>query len=167
MIKRSLFLFVVTLLFTGFVFAQTPAPTGTVHSVALTCTAPSPVGGSGAVLGFRFYRSPNATPVNFARIDTTQPAICAFTDGAVTAGSSYLYVATTIDTNGNESGSSNQVTVTVPTNPNAPTGLAGVAHSGEGKKEPPKPEKPAATEDKIVPKCGGTETPLALTAVVQ
>ena len=112
----------VTLAFAGlgpgtFVAAQTP-PSGTPHSVTLTWTAPSPVGGSGTVAGYNVYKS--VAGAAFAKVNTTLISGLTTTDTAVTAGQALSYCATTVDTNNEESVCSIAVSATVPTNPNPP-----------------------------------------------
>jgi fibronectin type 3 domain-containing protein len=97
-------------------------PAGTAHSVTLTWLAPSPVGGSGTVGGYNIYRSP-ATPVNYAKVNTTLNAGLTYTDTAVAAGTSYTYCVTTVDTLGEESACSTPATANVPSDPNAPSAI--------------------------------------------
>jgi chitinase len=97
-------------------------PAGTAHSVTLTWQAPSPVGGSGTVSGYNVYRSPSST-ANYAKLNTAVNAGLTFTDSTVSAGASYNYCVTTVDSLGEESTCSVPATANVPSNPNAPSGL--------------------------------------------
>jgi fibronectin type 3 domain-containing protein len=111
-------LFAVGLLACGSARAQ-GAPSGTAHSVTLTWTAPSPVGGSGTVSGYNVYRSPSSA-TNYAKLNTAVNAGLTYTDASVSAGTSYSYCVTTVDTLGEESVCSGPATANVPANPNAP-----------------------------------------------
>jgi fibronectin type 3 domain-containing protein len=98
-------------------------PIGTTHSVTLTWLAPSPVGGSGTISGYNVYRSP-LSAANFAKLNTAVTVGLTFTDSSVSAGTSYNYCVTTVDSLGEESICSAPATANVPANPNAPSGLA-------------------------------------------
>jgi fibronectin type 3 domain-containing protein len=95
-------------------------PAGTTHSVTLTWQAPSPVGGSGTISGYNVYRSPLST-ATYAKLNTAIVAGLIFTDGSVSAGASYTYCVTTVDSLGEESLCSAPATANVPSNPNAPS----------------------------------------------
>jgi chitinase len=97
-------------------------PAGSAHSVTLTWQAPSPIGGSGTVSGYNVYRSPSST-ANYAKLNTAVNAGLTFTDSSVSAGASYNYCVTTVDSLGEESACSVPATANVPSNPNAPSGL--------------------------------------------
>jgi hypothetical protein len=99
--------------------AQGP-PGGTLHSVTLTWTAPSPVGGSGTVSGYNVYRSPGNTSV-YVKVNTALNAGVTYTDTTVAAGVSYSYCVTTVDSLSEESACSAPATANVPSNPNAPS----------------------------------------------
>jgi hypothetical protein len=117
--------------------ASAQVPSGTQHSAVGTFNAPSPVGGSGVVQGYIASRA--ALPTGpYTALNTTPFTGTTFTDSTVLVGQSYSYCVQTVDSNGNVSVCSNVVTVTVPTNPNAPSSLTIVVHSGEYKKKPPK-----------------------------
>jgi hypothetical protein len=114
-------------------------PLGTPHSVALSWTAPSPVGGSGTVSGYNIYRALGAASTNsggnsggasggaggstltYSRVNTALNAGLTFTDAGVAAGATYSYCVTTVDSLGGESACSGVTTANVPTNPNAPS----------------------------------------------
>jgi fibronectin type 3 domain-containing protein len=95
-------------------------PAGMTHSVTLTWQAPSPVGGSGTISGYNVYRSPLST-ATYAKLNTAIVAGLTFTDGSVSAGASYTYCVTTVDSLGEESLCSAPATANVPSNPNAPS----------------------------------------------
>ncbi len=94
-------------------------PPGTSHSVTLAWQAPSPAGGSGTISGYNVYRSP-ASAATYAKMNTAVNAGLTFTDSSVSAGSSYNYCVTTVDSLGEESVCSAPATANVPSNPNAP-----------------------------------------------
>jgi fibronectin type 3 domain-containing protein len=96
------------------------APVGTVHSVTLTWQAPAPAGGSGTISGYNVYRSPSNT-ANYAKLNTALAAGLTFTDSSVSAGASYTYCVSTVDSLGEESVCSVPATANVPSNPNAPS----------------------------------------------
>lgn len=95
-------------------------PLGTAHSAILTWKAPSPVGGSGTISGYNVYRSP-ASMANYAKITSALNAGLTYTDNGVSAGASYTYCVTTVDSVGQESVCSAPATAIVPANPNAPS----------------------------------------------
>jgi fibronectin type 3 domain-containing protein len=95
-------------------------PPGTAHSVTVSWQAPSPVGGSGTVSGYNIYRSPSSA-TNYAKVNTSITAGLTFTDSSVSAGATYTYCVTTVDTLGEESACSSPATANVPSNPNAPS----------------------------------------------
>jgi chitinase len=95
-------------------------PAGTAHSVTLTWLAPSPVGGSGTISGYNVYRSP-AGAANYAKLNTALNAGLTYTDSSVSAGASYTYCVTTVDSLSEESVCSAPATANVPSNPNAPS----------------------------------------------
>ncbi len=97
-------------------------PAGTAHSVTLTWQAPSPVGGSGTISGYNVYRSPSSA-TTYAKLNTAANAGLTFTDSSVSAGTSYNYCVTTVDSLGEESVCSAPATANVPADPNAPGGL--------------------------------------------
>jgi fibronectin type 3 domain-containing protein len=94
-------------------------PGGTAHSVTLAWTAPSPVGGSGTVSGYNIYRAPSSG-TTYTKLITVLNAALTFTDVSVSAGASYTYCVTTVDSLGEESACSTPATANVPSDPNAP-----------------------------------------------
>ena len=117
-------LFVSVLLAAATIAAQ-GIPVGTPHSVTLSWTAPSPVGGSGTVSGFNVYRAAGiasaAATLTFSKINTALNPGVTYTDAGVAAGAAYSYCVTTVDSAGGESACSGVTTANVPTNPNAPS----------------------------------------------
>jgi fibronectin type 3 domain-containing protein len=95
-------------------------PPGTAHSVTLTWTAPSPVGGSGTISGYNVYGS-QASAAAYTKLNTTLTAGLTYTDTAVSAGASYSYCVTTVDSLNEESACSAPATANVLSNPNAPS----------------------------------------------
>jgi fibronectin type 3 domain-containing protein len=95
-------------------------PSGTAHSATLTWKAPSPVGGSGTVSGYNIYRSPSSM-ANYSKVNATLNPELTYTDTSVSAGASYTYCVTTVDSIGQESVCSSPATASVPSNPNAPS----------------------------------------------
>jgi fibronectin type 3 domain-containing protein len=121
---RKLFLgfgFFIALLFAGNTAAAQGVPTGTPHQATITWTAPSPVGGSGTVSGYNIYRSPSTGTANYVKLNTTPIVGLTSTDTTVTAGTSYNYCVSTVDSLSEESACSTPVLATIPTNPNAPS----------------------------------------------
>ena len=97
------------------------APIGTAHSVTLTWQAPSPIGGSGTISGYNVYRSPSGPTPNYAKVNAALNAGLTYTDTTVSAGASYTYCVTTVDSLGEESACSAPTIGNVPSNPNAPS----------------------------------------------
>jgi hypothetical protein len=116
----------VAFLFVRSAGAQVPA--GTAHSVTLAWQAPSPVGGSGSISGYNIYRAPGvaggttiAGAAAYVKVNAALNAGLTFTDTGVSAGGSYSYCVTTVDSLGQESACSAASAANVPTNPNAPS----------------------------------------------
>jgi fibronectin type 3 domain-containing protein len=112
------------LLVTANILAQ-GIPSGTPHSVALSWTAPSQVGGSGTVSGYNVYRAAGvasaAATLTFTKINAALNSGVTFTDAGAAAGTTYSYCVTTVDSLGGESACSGVTSAAVPTNPNAPS----------------------------------------------
>lgn len=108
------------------VWAQGP-PTGTVHSVALSWQPPSPVGGSGTIAGYNVYRTPSGPPT-YTKLNAALITGLSMTDTNVTAGATYGYCATTVDSAGSESACTIPVNAAVPGNPTIPANFAAVPH---------------------------------------
>lgn len=70
----------------------------TTHSVALSWTASS----SSSISGYNVYRSATSGGT-YTKINTSLVVPTGYTDNSVQAGQTYFYVATAVDTNGNES----------------------------------------------------------------
>jgi hypothetical protein len=78
------------------------------HSVALSWNA-----STSAVSGYNVYRS-TVSGGQYARVNGALVGGLAFTDTGLPSGSTYYYVTTAVDANGNESTFSNQVTANIP-----------------------------------------------------
>jgi centrosomal CEP192-like protein/ASPM-SPD-2-Hydin domain-containing protein len=78
------------------------------HSVLLSWTP-----GSSSAVGFNLYRSSQASG-SYAKLNSSELSSTSYTDTNVTAGQTYYYVATDLDSSGNESAYSNQVTAAIP-----------------------------------------------------
>jgi hypothetical protein len=81
---------------------------GTAHAVALSWNA-----STSAVSGYNVYRS-IVSGNQYARVNSALIGGLAFTDTGLQGGSTYYYVTTAVDGNGNESTFSNQVTANIP-----------------------------------------------------
>jgi len=81
-----------------------------VHSVTLNWTAST----TPNVAGYNVYRSATAGGP-YTKLNTTLVVPTNYGDSTVTAGQTYYYVATAVDTNGNESANSNQAQAVIPT----------------------------------------------------
>jgi hypothetical protein len=79
------------------------------HSVSLSWTA-----STSTVVGYNVYRG-TTSGGPYTLITSSPVNGTTFTDTTVQAGATYFYVVTAVDTNGNESVNSNEVSVTVPT----------------------------------------------------
>jgi carboxypeptidase family protein len=84
------------------------AASGQAHSVALTWDA-----SSSAVSGYNLYRS-TISGSGFLKINPSPISGLAYSDITVAAGTTYYYVATAVDSGGDESVNSNQATAIVP-----------------------------------------------------
>jgi hypothetical protein len=78
------------------------------HSVALTWNA-----SISTVAGYNVYRS-TVSGGPYAKINSSLVAALNYTDSTVQSGSTYYYVTTAVDSGGNESVFSNQVSATIP-----------------------------------------------------
>lgn len=96
------------------------------HQVALAWMQGTVPVGAPAVTGNNVYRG--ATTGTETLLTALVGASVAYTDGTATAGSSYCYETTAVNSAG-ESGKSNEVCVSIPNlvPPNAPTGLTATA----------------------------------------
>jgi hypothetical protein len=100
---------------TGVSSTTTPPPTTpptnpqpTAHTVALTWGA-----SSSTVVGYRVYRS-DTSGGSYTVLNGTALNALSYTDSSVTDGTTYYYVVTAVDSSGNESVYSNQVSAAVP-----------------------------------------------------
>ncbi len=85
----------------------TAAPVVT-HSVALSWTA-----STSTVAGYNVYRS-TVSGAAYAKINSSMVAAVIYTDAAVQNGTTYFYVTTAVDSSGNESTFSNEVSAAIP-----------------------------------------------------
>ena len=97
-----------------------------VHEITVSWVAPSPVGGSGTIAGYNVYRS-TTSGGPYTKLNTSTINATSFEDTTGAAGTTYYYVATTIDSNGFESSDSIQASATAVGNPQPPTGVQAVA----------------------------------------
>ncbi|PYX31745.1 MAG: hypothetical protein DMG80_09690 [Acidobacteria bacterium] len=79
------------------------------HSADLTWTA-----SRDGVIGYNVYRG-SKTGGPYAKINSVLDSSTNYTDSTVTAGTTYYYVATSVDSNNAESGYSNEAKVVIPT----------------------------------------------------
>ena len=112
------------------------AQSATQHGINVTITSlavGAPAGNGNTIAGYNIYRCAGTCTASgtFTKIDTSLDLTLGYldpsTDAALTAGSTFTYAATNVDSAGNESGFSPLATVTVPTagfpsNPPAPSG---------------------------------------------
>jgi hypothetical protein len=84
---------------------QTTPPAGA-HSVDLAWDA-----SNSQVVGYYVYRGSSG---NYSRLNSSPQASTSYTDSTVQAGSTYFYVTTAVNANGEESAYSNQATATIP-----------------------------------------------------
>jgi fibronectin type 3 domain-containing protein len=78
------------------------------HSVALTWNA-----STSTVSGYNVYRS-TVSGSSYTLINSSLVAVLNFTDAAVQSGTTYYYVTTAVDSSGNESLYSNEVSAPIP-----------------------------------------------------
>lgn len=78
------------------------------HTVALSWVA-----STSAVVGYNVYRS-TVSGSGYSKINSALIPSLTFTDTAVSSGATYFYVATAVDTNGNESINSNETSAVIP-----------------------------------------------------
>lgn len=89
------------------------------HSITLSWVAPSPIGGSGTIAGYNVYRS-TTTGGPYTKLTSTPVTPLSYSDTTGAAGTTYFYVVTTVDSAGNESVDSIQVSAVAVGNPNPP-----------------------------------------------
>ncbi len=78
------------------------------HTVALTWNA-----STSAVTGYNVYRT-TVSGTGYTRINPSLAGALSYTDAAVQNGTTYFYVTTAVDSNGNESAYSNEVPAVIP-----------------------------------------------------
>jgi hypothetical protein len=79
------------------------------HSVALSWKA-----STSAAKGYNLYRTTSSSGLGFAKLNSTLITALSFSDSTVVSGTTYYYVATAVDSSGDESGNSNQVIADIP-----------------------------------------------------
>lgn len=84
-------------------------PSSTPHAVTLTWDPST----SSSVAGYRVYRG-NASGGPYFGLSSSLDSSTSFVDSSVVSGGKYFYVATAVDTSGNESAFSNEASATVP-----------------------------------------------------
>jgi hypothetical protein len=84
------------------------AAAGQAHTVALTWNA-----STSTVSGYNIYRS-TVSGSGYAKLNSSLISGLAYADTTVLAGTTYFYVATAVDSSGDESADSNQATAVVP-----------------------------------------------------
>ena len=84
------------------------ASTGQTHSVALTWTA-----STSTVSGYNIYRS-TVSGSGYAKLNSSLVASLSYSDTTVQSGATYFYVATAVDSGGDESTDSNQASAVIP-----------------------------------------------------
>jgi fibronectin type 3 domain-containing protein len=79
------------------------------HSVSLNWNASTSV-----VAGYNTYRS-QVTGGPYTKLNASLDAVTSYTDESVSAGQTYYYVTTAVDSSGDESTYSNEVKTVIPT----------------------------------------------------
>jgi fibronectin type 3 domain-containing protein len=92
---------------TGINFVAT-AGAGQAHSVTLSWTA-----STSTVSGYNIYRS-TVSGSGFTKVNSSLVASSSFSDTTVQSGTTYFYVATAVDSGGDESANSNQASAAIP-----------------------------------------------------
>src|ERR1035438_3558549 len=93
---------------TGVNFTAAANASGQAHSVALTCTA-----STSTVTGYNLYRS-TVNGSGYTKLNSSLVASLSYSDTNVQPGTTYFYVATAVDSGGDESANSNQVSAAIP-----------------------------------------------------
>lgn len=81
------------------------------YQVELSWQAPE--ASTDPISGYRAYRAPSGTTA-YALLNSTVDTQTDFVDSTVQSGTSYDYIVTSVDANGNESAPSNAITVSIP-----------------------------------------------------
>jgi hypothetical protein len=81
------------------------------HSIDLSWNAPT--SSTDPVAGYNIYRSTDGG-ATFTRLNGSPETVLVYTDTNVQSGTTYTYVAKSVDANGQESGPSNQISLPVP-----------------------------------------------------
>jgi fibronectin type 3 domain-containing protein len=95
----------------------------TQHKDTLNWIAPT---GPDAAVGYNVYRA-TTSGGPFTLLNASPITALTFADTTGIGGTTYFYVVTAVDANGDESGFSNQASCTFESDPNAPTGLTAAA----------------------------------------
>ena len=91
--------------------AVTGNGTAVQHEIDLNWDAPA--NSSDPVAGYNVYRSTDSGG-SFTKLTASPDSQVSYTDGAVKSGTTYVYEVKSVDSNGVESGASNQITLSVP-----------------------------------------------------
>jgi len=94
------------------VVALSGTGTATTHSVALSWDAPSAT--SDPVTGYNVYRAEGSGSFQLVNSSPIMPTTYTYTDDNVVSGTTYNYIAKSVDASGVESIASNQITLTIP-----------------------------------------------------
>jgi hypothetical protein len=97
-----------TMSFSG-VAATPPTPSSNQHTVTLIWNAPS----STSIAGYRIYRG-TTSGGPYVGLNSSLDSSTSYIDSSVVSGGKYFYVATSVDTSGNESPYSNEASATIP-----------------------------------------------------
>lgn len=90
--------------------AQTTLAKETAHSVSLTWSESSP---SDAAAGYNVYREQKGD-AQFQKINSVEITTTNWTDSQIANSTTYLYYVTALDSQSNESGPSNTITLDIP-----------------------------------------------------
>jgi hypothetical protein len=83
------------------------------HSITLTWQAVTPGAGQFPIIGYNVFRS-TMSGQPYSQVNTTPISGLQYIDGGLTSGSTYYYVITSVDSKGNQSPASSQMSATVP-----------------------------------------------------
>jgi fibronectin type 3 domain-containing protein len=97
------------------------------HSITVSWTAPTVVGGSGTIAGYNVYRS-TTSGGPYTKLTATVDAGLSYVDTTGAAGTTYFYVVTTVDSKGFESVDSGEASGTAVGNPNPPQAVKTAAN---------------------------------------
>jgi hypothetical protein len=141
MLKKLVFPIICLAFISGIASAQAKAqaveqPNGTPHQTVLQWTASAPVSGV-TIAGYNVYKSTTKGGESATKsINSTLITGTTYTDTSVVPGQTAFYVVDAQATTGNQSGPSNEVSATTPSNPNPPVLSAAIVSMNiSGKKE--------------------------------